>query len=51
MKEYKVITIKDTESYNITAYDNGDEIHHIGINENELLSLTENYDLNGYIRR
>ena len=49
-KSYKVKTIKENEVYTITAFDNGDEIIHVNINENEMISLSENYEVNGFIR-
>lgn len=51
MKTYQVKTIKENELFNITLFDNGDEITHIGINENEMLSLCETYEVNGVIRK
>ena len=50
-KDYTIKTIKENESYTITAYDNGDEITHVKVNENEMLSLAETYDRNGFIRK
>lgn len=51
IKNYDVKTIKENEIYSIFAYDNGDEIIHVNINENEMLSLIETYELNGFIRK
>lgn len=50
-KDYTIETIKENESYTITAYDNGDEIIHVKVSENEMLSLAETYDRNGFIRK
>jgi hypothetical protein len=49
-KSYKVKTVKENEVYTITAFDNGDEIIHVNVNENEMVSLSENYEVNGFIR-
>jgi len=50
-KEYTIETLKENEVYTITAYDNGDEITHVKVSENEMLSLAETYELNGFIRK
>ena len=50
-KEYTIETLKENEVYKITAYDNGDEITHVKVSENEMLSLAETYELNGFIRK
>ena len=50
-KDYTIETIKENEVYNITAYDNGDEITHVKVSENEMLSLAETYEVNGFIRK
>lgn len=50
-KNYEIKTIKENELYTVTAFDNGDEITHVNINENEMLSLSESYELNGFIKK
>ena len=50
-KNYEIKTVKENELYTVTAFDNGDKIIHVNINENEMLSLSECYELNGFIRK
>jgi hypothetical protein len=50
-KAYEIKTIKANEVYTITLFDNGDEITHVNINENEMLSLCESYEVNGITKR
>lgn len=50
-KTYEVKTIKENEDYTITLFDNGDEITFVNLNENEMLSMCEVYEVNGITRR
>jgi hypothetical protein len=50
-KTYEVKTIKANEAYTITLFDNGDEITFVDLNENEMLSMCEVYEVNGITRR
>lgn len=50
-KTYQVKTIKENEDYTITLFDNGDEITFVNLNENEMLSMCEVYEVNGITRR
>lgn len=50
-KTYEVKTIKENEVYTITLFDNGDEITFVNLNENEMLSMCEVYEVNGITRR
>ena len=48
---YEVKTIIENEDYTITLFDNGDEITFVNLNENEMLSMCEVYEVNGITRR
>ena len=50
-KDFEVITIRENELYNIMVYDNGDEFIHYDVDEIEMLSLTENYKVNGFLNK
>lgn len=50
-KTYEVKTIKENEVYTITLFDNGDEITFVNLNENEMLSMCEVYEVNGITRK
>ena len=50
-KTYEVKTIKANEVYTITLFDNGDEITFVDLNENEMVSMCEVYEVNGITRR
>ena len=50
-KTYEVKTIIENEDYTITLFDNGDEITFENLNENEMLSMCESYEVNGITRR
>lgn len=48
---YEVKTIIENEDYTVTLFDNGDEITFVNLNENEMLSMCEVYEVNGITRR
>ena len=49
MKYYTIIN--NDELYTITAYDHGDEIIHVNVNENEMIDIESMYLNNGFINK
>jgi len=50
-KTYEVKTIIENEDYTITLFDNEDEITFVNLNENEMLSMCEVYEVNGITKK